>query len=1609
MSALGDRFPLSPSQRIGLAFRLHLLLLLVGLCWGAERLVAATYLDSEYLIDSWESDQGLPENSATAMVQTPDGYLWFGTFGGLVRFDGLKFTVFDSGNTPGLANSGIINLFLDASQRIWVSTYRGLAVSEPGQYTKLHPVKEWRGDYVRSFHEDGGVLCATSFDGHVFRAQGEQMGMLPLPLGTNGFGYLGWVDPRGRVWVSQHQSAFFGYWDGQGWQKSDLASVLHPDFVALKGLPDGRLLVVKKQEIVYLSGEQVQRRMPIIWPEKIPEAWSVNQDHLGNVWISSQGLYRVSPTGETRYFSSTNGLTYNSLRFTFQDGEENLWVGTSGGGLLRFKQRTFVSGTEQNGLKNRNVRAVLEESPGSILIGTFGGGLEGGLYRWKEGRITLANPSATGLPRYIQCLLQDRERNIWLGGYASGPEVSGLTILKPTKPQIISNQECGARSVRALFQDSQGRIWIGGGKTVVLCDKGQFTALTPPAENKLDDVRFFAENPQNGEIWAAGREGLFRNSTGQWSEIKGPSGESVLGLACLRFEEDGSLWLGGMEIPFLKRLKNGQWSDLKSRPAAADAHIGCILDDGMGYWWLGSNLGVIRVAHSNLTEVAEGRMNQADCQVFDQSDGLASSECTVGFQNTGAKDSQGRLWFASLKGVSMVDPRTLKLNHHRPPVVPESITYLDRNGNSASLNLGSASATGKANAPWSLPAGFRQMQARFAVLSFSASEKVRLHYELTRNNQLFASKDGNERTVSYPWLPPGSYAMRVTAANNDNVWNHDGCTIAFTVEPFFYQTYWFRVLGALLLVGGGGTSVGLTMKRRMQRMTEALAQRRQQEQLQARLAAILEGTSDLVAFAEPSGKAIYVNDAGRRMLGLELGDSLAGINILEPHNALNEGPIPVRNPAQGQSHEALSFESSWRNHQGNMVPVSQVLIVHRREDGAIDFISTIARDITERKRAENALHEHQQIIKAIVETSQDWIWAVDTSGKHIYSNQAVENILGYTPTEFQEVGLDLLHPDDRLLITACWPQWIEERKGWNDLVLRWRHRDGTYRYLESRAVPNFGPQRELLGFRGVDRDITERKRAEASLRASEARLHDVIEASQDWIWECDPEGVITFSNQSCEAILGYRAAEIYSRQNASILVEEDRREVESRWPKLVGKMQGWRNWIQRWRCKDGSIRWLESNAVPILDPEGHFMGFRGSDRNITERKRIEVEQHSLAERTRRQSTALIELGLSPAISSGNLPRACQEITEYAVRILRVERASIWFIDKAKNALRCEMLWELSTKAGQSGIELPLARLSSFLQLAEGSRTAAIHDVAAEPRLKELTEIYLKAKGTTSLMVATVRLADGLMKVILLENEGSVRNWRADEMAFAGGLADQAAQAWLNAEREQTSAQVRQLALRLLHLQDEERRRIGRELHDSTGQTLAALEIYLGRLRQTAANLSQPQLSLIIESARLASQCADEIRTTSYLMHPPLLDEMGLISALRWFIDGYKKRSKIEVSFEVDDALERLQADQELSLFRMVQEALTNIHRHAGAKNARIRLSAEGDDVVLAIEDDGKGMGGSGQKTPGTQGAPAGVGLTGMRERVSEYQGRLQVESSLAGTKITARMPRHRPA
>lgn len=747
--------------------------------------------DPDYLIDLWETEDGLPENSATCMAQTPDGYLWFGTFNGLVRFDGVTFTVFNPRNTPPLPSAGIVNLHADRRGWLWVSTYDGLVVRTGTGWRVFGKEQGWTNYFARTFAERrNGDLLITTFDGVVLEYAHDRLAPLPDPPGTRGQGYYGGVDAADQWWVAQNR--FAGRWDGRSWTKlvspADLLN-LPAEHVCAELARDGGWWLLLGNELRKYRGDVKIATVPL--PEMPGQVWSLSEDSQSNLWICTldRGVCRVSPEGRMRRWTKESGLLTSGTRFAYEDRECNVWVGTSGGGLLRFKPRRLQSFGFESGLTERVVRSVAAHPDGTVLIATYGGGL----FRLGEtGLAPMPFPGRTNRYTYVQSVMIDRDERIWAGTYLTGLWVSG-----PQGLRRVPKEHVPGDNVLALFQDSRGRIWAGDGEGVTVFDAGNNGRYGPEQGLAKAGVRCFAEDSA-GVLWLSNMKGIFRLETDHFIEVRDDTNRSITEVGCFRTETDGTLWMGTVNDGLLRR-KQGKLSRIDAAHGLPAASINGILEDGAHCIWMATSRGIVRTHRHDLESVADGRAERLNSQLLDLSDGLPSVECASGVQPTCARDARGRMWFATSKGVVMVDPARFLLNTNLPPLQIEAVVYHTARDKGVQSRLDATER--RIEAPFAdrlvLPAGSRQIEVHYTALGLTAPEKLRFQVRLDGQDSHWLDA-GGRRLALFHELPPGDYAFRVRAANNDGVWNEAGASLPFTVRPFFWQTAWF---GGLVAAG----------------------------------------------------------------------------------------------------------------------------------------------------------------------------------------------------------------------------------------------------------------------------------------------------------------------------------------------------------------------------------------------------------------------------------------------------------------------------------------------------------------------------------------------------------------------------------------------------------------------------------------------------------------------------------------------------------------------------------------------------------------------------------------------------------------------------------------
>lgn len=777
---------------------------LFSVCALAGQPVATTH--PEYRIDSWDTEDGMPENSAMAMVQDRAGYLWLGTLGGLVRSEGSKLERFDRSNWPQLPSEAIINLHLDAAGRMWISTDKGLLMRDQ---SGLHVPEGWAGNYVRTFAErPNGELLFTTFDGRLLEWSHGRLRQLPQPPVPGTDGYFGCADENGTWWVVRGD--FIGHWDGRQWVG---AADLGPGADGCCAARDGGmwLLSLDQQTLLKIHrGREVSR---LKLPEPPGGFWDMSEDRDDNVWICTmdRGVCRLSPSGEFRRWDTSNGLAADSTRFVFQDAEQNIWVGTSGGGLNRLKLKRFQTFSTNEGLPERSVHSVFAAGDGSLLIGTYGGGV----VRMRGGALeTIGFAGWDGRKVYVQSVLSDRAGKLWVGTFDRG-----LWIGEGGAFRRVTDDKTGGANIVVLFEDSRGRIWMDGSEGAAVYESGVFRTIATHTKALGDEFRFTEDAA--GTVWAANRNGVFRYGDGGLVELL-DAGDRIRGAQAIYGDSRGALWIASNEAGLLC-YRSGKMTRVDSDSGINVKEIHAMIEDRSGCLWMTSSRGLYRVSKDKLLAYADEKRGPLAVTLFNRDDGLVGAEFPSDTQPLCARDRDGRLWFATPYGVIVSDPETLRLNSRPPPVEIQGMTYRRPKGNSADAVAAPGALAPdqvRLDSPFAsppvLPAGSRWIEIHYAALSYAAPSKVRYQVKLEPSAMDWQDL-GNQRMTDYQELGPGKYVFHVRAANNDGVWNQLGPSLAFTVSPFYWQTVWFRLGMGLAVVACGGAAVWCFLRLRHRR------------------------------------------------------------------------------------------------------------------------------------------------------------------------------------------------------------------------------------------------------------------------------------------------------------------------------------------------------------------------------------------------------------------------------------------------------------------------------------------------------------------------------------------------------------------------------------------------------------------------------------------------------------------------------------------------------------------------------------------------------------------------------------------------------------------------
>jgi PAS domain S-box-containing protein len=1046
-------------------------LLWTGPVWGQ---------DSDFLIASWQEHEGIPENSALAVAQTPDGYLWVGSPDGLLRFNGINFSRAENFTDLGRLNKVVPFLETDHSGRLWAQGDGRLALYDRGAWQRIGGTNL----DLRSVAEDlNGQVLLGGTGGQLYAVIDGKVEKRPAPDTVMPSGMFCITDARdGRIWLANR--GFIGRLTPTGWVRSGPAQSSSKPLLAAPAQAGG-IWVYIPGELRHYQADGTMKGFPA--PD-LDQPRELMEDRSGTIWIASisSGLTLLRPGGERSAINVTNGLAYNAIRCLAEDREGNVWAGGSHNGLNRLKPRQFATFGRAEGLPDNIVRTVAESSPGQVIVGTYGGGLA----RIQSGRVE-PPPLASGdsLGRYVLSLLRDRSGRLWIGTFNDGLWVLADGVKRPFPlPTALS------RSVAALMEDSYGRIWVGCSAGLGLIEGGVLTDCFTNSEMAGAAVTSLAEDPKSGAIWVGTyAHGLVRMDGDHFAHLTQVPGLPGDRISSLTMDDEGYLWVGIFGHG-LACVHNGKTTLIGSPQGLPADTVGSILDDGRGWFWLGTTHGILRVTRADLRRLERQSSPPAIFNLFTVSDGLASDYCAEGYQPTALRDGAGRLWFGTDRGVVTVDPAQLRLNTNPPPVLIEQVGYTDRSGtNHVSLKPYVDKLV--------MPPGSVELDFIFSALSYTGPEKASYAYLLENVDQHWISM-GNHHELHFRELPPGNYTLHLKAANNDGVWNDTGTALAFTIQPFLWQTLWFRSLALLALVGGGGWAIRRVTRWQYQWRIDQLQRERRLEQEHARLATIMETERQQAEAALEHERSllrtlidllpdyIFIKDTESRFLVAN--QSLAKSYRCSPADLLHHRDEEMMEPALAAKCRAselkvlaadsvCAFEDTVTLPDGQPRTISTNMVAFRNSQGQVAGLVGIGHDITERKRAEEA---HARLA-TVVEQATEIIVITDTNGTILYVNPSFERITGYTRAEAIGQNPRLLKSGrhDPEFYSRMW-QTLKRGEVWRGHFIN-RRKDGTFYEEEATISPVREAAGEVTSYVGVKRDVTREVQLEADLRQAQ--------------------------------------------------------------------------------------------------------------------------------------------------------------------------------------------------------------------------------------------------------------------------------------------------------------------------------------------------------------------------------------------------------------------------------------------------------------------------------------------------------------------------------------------
>jgi len=743
--------------------------------WSALSAVPeASSPSDDWLVRSWQTKDGLPQNTVYAIVQTRDGYLWVGTAGGLARFDGVRFRTF--GVQDSLRSVQISALAEDRQGVLWVGTWGGglSRREEGGQFTTFSNAQGFPATTVEALAagRDGSLWVGTPrglvrWRAGAFTMVGAAAGLPEKPVRAL------LEDAQGVVWISFALEGLYRGTNGTFQRVEATRSASTPAYSMCQGR-DGNVWAGGGNGYLWKLGEGVcecfERTNGV--PFQMIECLA--QGAQGPLWLGTRagGLYSFSE-GVFQKVSSQAGLSGSTIRALVVDRDGGVWAGTAAGGLNRLSPKLLRVWGAPEGLEHGSITSVAEDRSGHLWVATP----DRGVYLFQEGQFSrVKEPSVWAHSPNTYTILATADGSIWAAGE------SFLYRFQPDQPaKAYVDAPVAGEAIRAMCEDEHC-IWLGTYYSTLL--RADATGVRAVLTNGLaGDIRSLVREGTES-LWIGTAAGLYHWQRGKLKVWTTRDGLASAMVESLYRDPDGTLWIGTLGGG-LARLRGGRILNVTTRQGLAGDVISQILPDDFGHLWLGCNHGIMRIERREIDDLAAGKTSFVHASLLGQNEGMLKEQCTGGHSPTALKTKAGRLLFPTTDGIVEIDPQQWL---DSPAVIPQaSIEEIRVDGELQS-----------AGSELVLAPGSRHLEVNYGAPSLRGADLVHFRFRLEPLDKQWVNA-GLRRTAYYGSLRPGRYTFRVTTGGTQNNWNESSAVLAILAKPYYWQTLWFQFLMAAAL------------------------------------------------------------------------------------------------------------------------------------------------------------------------------------------------------------------------------------------------------------------------------------------------------------------------------------------------------------------------------------------------------------------------------------------------------------------------------------------------------------------------------------------------------------------------------------------------------------------------------------------------------------------------------------------------------------------------------------------------------------------------------------------------------------------------------------------